>query len=472
MFESLSFRFRKDFRASGSPGSTIPRLARVTAIDRAVVFAGIGNVAAALIGVVNALLVASIFSPLVQGMFYAFGSLTALSVFFEFGIGQTIIQFASHEWAVASNGNRDPGREAAQARLTALSRISVAWYSACGLLVIFGISMAGVILFDRRGDEITGWLGPWLLLCAGSALNVVMTPLFLFIQVYKPPSVFWLYRLVYQLVYGLSLLCGIYLGAGLWSVGVATCLGLLWSSIYVGRYVGVLRHVWTLPWSGWALWYRELWPLQWKIATTSLCSYFVNPLLVLIAFHLGGPVLAGQLGMSGTANIFVLAVATGWVVTRGPKFAVLVAQGKAGELNLLFARANRAMLAVAVGGGLSLWSIVYLLNAIDHPLAERLVGPLPMALLAFAMILQTASIGAVTYIRAHKTECLGLVSLLTLAVSVFGSAAVASRWGAVGIALVYLVAVGAIQMPTALWCLGRLRSRKVGQRTPEFAPSN
>jgi O-antigen/teichoic acid export membrane protein len=216
--------------------------------------------------------------------------------------------------------------------------------------------------------------------------------------------------------------------------------------------------LWRPSAAGWAFWYRELWPVQWKVATTSLSSYFVNPLLVLVAFHYGDPVLAGQFGMSGAANILLLAIASAWVVTRSPRFAALVALGKSIELEQLFHRSRRAMLAVAVTGGAGLWMTVWALNYSEHPLAARLAPPLPMLLMILTTVLQTVTIGAITYARAHKVEALGLVSIASLLATVLGSVALTPKLGLIGIALAQLSTVALLQMPAALAALTRLRS--------------
>src|SRR5262245_41412245 len=71
----------------------------VTVIDRAAVFSVLTNTASLVLGPVTALLVATHFAPELQGFYYTFGSLTALQFLIELGLGQAIIQFASHEWA-------------------------------------------------------------------------------------------------------------------------------------------------------------------------------------------------------------------------------------------------------------------------------------------------------------------------------------------------------------------------------------
>jgi hypothetical protein len=313
---------------------------------------------------------------------------------------------------------------------------------------------------EDRGADVTGWIGPWVILCAGVAGNVLLIPVFLFIQACADTAVFWFYRFVYQLVYGLALGCSIYFGAGLWSMGIAAWLGLLWSGACATRFAIHFQPAQDAPTSSWDVWSQELWPLQWRAAMTWLSSYFTIPLLILVAFHYGDPVLAGQIGISGTAGVLIMAAASSWVVTRMPTLAILIAQARYAQAERLFRSALRVALMAAISGGLGLGIGVYVLEVAQHPLAERFVQSLPMALLMIAMVLQTAIVAVGAYIRAHKQEPLGLISVAVLICVVGCGAMLTPAWGAVGIGLAYVAVMGFVQMPAALWCLGRLRRRR------------
>jgi hypothetical protein len=436
--------------------SSVASIARMAALDRSVVFSVLGTLAAALLGTINTLLVASTFSQVTQGFFYTFGSLITLCILVEFGLGQTVIQFASHERARVNGETEGHAPRLESSRLAGFGQICLLWYLLCGLVVLGLLGPVGSVLLARREADMSAWLGPWALLCLGAAGNVLLTPFFILVQVFKDASVYWFYRLVYQIVYGLTLGCAIYLGAGLWAPGVATSIALLWSVAYAGRHTVLLRRPWASIRPTVSLWFHELWPVQWRIATSGLSAHFTIPLLVVVAFHRSGPVLAGQIGMSGAANALLLAVASSWVVTRAPAFAALAALGHAEELQRIFFRAWRAMLAVAATGAVTLWTAVWLLNRLQHPMAERLIGSVPMGLFVTATVLQSAVAGVVVYTRAHKREPLGLVNLAAVAVAVLSSAILAPVYGATGVAICHLAAVALVQVPAAAWCQSRL----------------
>ncbi|MBA3016726.1 MAG: hypothetical protein FP811_00965, partial [Desulfobacteraceae bacterium] len=68
-------------------------------VDRAVFFGLLTRIWQICAGPVTAILIATRFTPELQGYYYTFASLLALQIFVELGLGTVIIQFASHEWS-------------------------------------------------------------------------------------------------------------------------------------------------------------------------------------------------------------------------------------------------------------------------------------------------------------------------------------------------------------------------------------
>ena len=89
-----------------------------------------------------------IFIPLfltnqLQGYYYAFSSVSALSILAELGFSNIVLQFAAHEFAFLSFKDKqlsfeDPSKEIHLKKLASLFRFSVKW-----ILVIIGIAFPG-----------------------------------------------------------------------------------------------------------------------------------------------------------------------------------------------------------------------------------------------------------------------------------------------------------------------------------------
>ena len=447
------------------------RLLGILGVDRAVGYAVLGNFTALFLGPVTVLLIAWRFSPELQGYYYTFGSLLALQVFFELGLGQAIIQFASHDWSTLSldEKGRIVGDEAARSRLLSLGRLSFRWYGWAAILLVLGLGPAGYAFFSHTPTAGVSWPGPWAALCIGVGAGFALLPVFSLLQGCNQVPQFWFYRWIQQVVNGLSLWAAIILGAGLWTLAVASAAGFLWSVFFLlRRYSGFVGSFLSSPAGPRIHWRRDVWPVQWRIAISWIGAYFTTSFFAPVLFRLHGPVAAGQMGMTVTLSLVLLAVSSNWVVTKAPQFGVLIAQGDYWELDRLFRRSFLASIAVSCAGAVAIGLGVFLLHSVGHPLSARLLRPLPTFLLMSGTVLNSATMGLSVYLRAHKREPLAPVYLLT-ALVVFATVLVlGARFGALGITAGYLGAITVVQLPLSIIVFQRRRAE--WHRVPSASP--
>jgi O-antigen/teichoic acid export membrane protein len=437
------------------------RLLRVLGVDRAVGYAVLGNLTVLILGPVTVLLIAWRFSPELQGYYYTFGSLVALQALFDMGLGQAIIQFASHDWSALSLDDSGwvVGDEAARSRLLSLGRMSFKWYGWASIMLFFGLGPAGYAFFSRGPAASVSWTGPWIALCVGVAAGFTLLPIFSLLQGCNQVPQFWFYRWIQQIVNGLSLWAAILFGAGLWTLPVASAVGLLWSAFFLlRRYPYFVRFFLSVP-SGTSIrWRTEVWPVQWRIAISWIGAYLTTALFVPILFRLSGPVVAGQMGMTVTLAMVLMAVSSTWVVTKGPRFGVLIALGEYQELDRLFRKSFVASLAVSCLGAVAIGLGIFLLHRLHHPLSARILPPLAAYLLLMGAVLNSATLGMSVYLRAHKQEPLATVFLVTALVVLTLALTLGERFGAFGVTAGYLGTLALIQLPLSIMVF---RRRKV-----------
>ena len=436
------------------------RLLRVLGVDRAVGYAVLGNLTALILGPFTVLIIAWRFSPELQGYYYTFGSLMALQALFDLGLGQAIIQFASHEWSALSldEKGRIVGDEAALSRLLSLGRMSFKWYGWAAILLVIGLGPGGYAFFSKSPGGGVSWSGPWAALCIGVGAGFTLLPVFSLLQGCNQVPQFWFYRWIQQVVNGISIWAAILLGAGLWTMPVASAAGLLWSVFFLlRRYPGFIGSFLTPP-AVRIRWRTEVWPLQWRIAISWIGAYFTTSLFVPILFRLSGPVAAGQMGMTITLSFVLLAVSSNWVVTKGPRFGVLIAQGEYRELDRLFRKSFLSSITTSCIGAVTISLGVFLLHRFQHPLSARILSPLPTVLLLSATVLSSATLGISIYLRAHKREPLAPVYLLTSLVVLALALMLGERFGALGITAGYLGVIAVIQLPLSYVVFKRRRA--------------
>lgn len=423
-------------------------------IDRAVFFAVLSKVWALPAGLVTILLVAAVFSPELQGYYYTFSSVLALQVFAELGLGTVITYYASHEWAKL--GLDDHGRVVGDAdalsRLKSLAQFALKWYIAAGVAMAVVLAGGGLVFFAAAGDQVFPWKGPWVVLCLVTGLALCMMPVWALLEGCNQVSSVYTYRFVQSVALSFGAWAAIYWDAELWVASISGIAGLIVAGSLIGRRHGtLLRTILLVKPTGPGLqWRTDMLPMQWRIALSWISGYFVFSLFTPVLFHYHGPVVAGQMGMTLALVNALIAVALSWVTPKAPRFGLLIAQGKYTELDRLFWRLTAIVLAVTAVGALAIWALVFVLNHIHHPFANRLLTPASTGYLLLATIIVAVSAPMATYLRAHKKEPLLPLSLVSGLLTGIAVVVLGKHYSAEGIAIAYLAVTAAVTPFVAL----------------------
>jgi O-antigen/teichoic acid export membrane protein len=441
---------------------TVQAVARRTQVDRAVLYSILQSLVVFGTGPLTALLIAVRFSPELQGYYYTFGSFATLQVFAEFGIGQAIIQFASHEWArlsFAADGEV-AGDPDARSRLISLARIALYWYSIMAAVGIAILLVGGYAFFMRAGDHGVNWLGPWIAFSTALAVNLALMPMFYLLQGCNQVAEFWRYRLILQVLNGGTTIIALLGGAQLWSLPIASFVCIGWSLLFLWRrYPQMFRLVMSIPSGARIRWRTEVWPMQWRVAVSWLSNYFTSQMFAPILFQFATPAVAGRMGLTISLSNALLSLASSWITTKAPHFGILIAQGKFKALDSQFLRAFFMSMGVAAAGALCTWAGIALLNVLHVPLAERILAPLPAALLLLSSLIAVAILALATYLRAHRKEPLVYVMLITTVLTAITSLLTAAPLGVEGVLLSYLMLLVGFELPLCIAIFRRSRSK-------------
>ncbi len=436
--------------------SLLRRLADTLGIDRAVAFTVLARGWSSLTGIGTLLFIARYLTPAEQGFYYTFYSLVALQIVFELGFSVVILQVASHEAAhleLAPDG-RITGPAQAHGRLADVLQKSVRWYTIGSVLMAASLVPVGLAFFhhaDRRAAAATSvhYVLPWLLVVVASSCTFQVDPLFSFLEGcgYVPEVARTRLR---QSVAGTVLGWGAFLlHGGLYAPG---CFIL--GQALAGGWFLASKRAFLLPLlrhksSDFRIdWRREVWPFQWRIAISWLAGYITSQLFNPILMNSRGPVEAGQMGMSLSVCGTLSALAVAWMNTKAAPFGRLIARREYAALDRSFFRALRQSVLAAVAGCGAVWVVLYLLGRWgirSHGvlLSNRLLAPVPLAMLLFGTVGNIVVFAEALYLRAHKQEKF-MINSIAGAVYIAPVAYLLGRWGdphggAWGIAAAYAV---------------------------------
>ena len=429
---------------------------RALGMDKAVAYTFLARAVNIVGSTGTVLLIVRFLSPVEQGYYYTLLSLVALQMVFELGFAFVIQQLAAHECVHLElrAGGHVSGDPVAHARLASTLQLSVRWYSVAAGAMGLILAPLGMHFFSchaAAGAGQVAWQGPWLLAVVVSMVGLWCQPFYSFLdgcgqvravaalrlrQAAAGMVLAWAAMLLHHGLYAPALVIAGQCGTGLFFLAARRRL-----------LTGLLRY----PAGDASIrWRREVWPFQWRIAVSWMCSYLTIQVFIPILFALRGPVEAGQMGMSLSITGYMTSLVLPWISTKATPFGCMIAERRFQGLDQLFLRtlgqalAVFCMIALAAGLGVSLLTVA------APRLAARMVSPELFALLLVAAGANCVVQSLGTLLRSFKREPFLAQSLAVASLTLLLAALTAPRWGNTGVTLSYLAAMAGISLPSAL----------------------
>jgi hypothetical protein len=439
------------------------RLLRALGMDGAVTYTFLARAANIAGSTGTVLLIVRFFTPAEQGYYYTLLSLASLQVVFEMGFSFVVQQLAAHECVHLTLGSDGEvsGDAEAHARLASALQLTLRWYTVAAVAMCLVLTPLGIAFFSRHqtaGAAPVAWLGPWLCVVLAVSVGLWCTPLYSFLEGCGHVRAVAAMRLRQAAATSACAWVPMLLGHGLYSPAAAgggyIAAGLLFVFAHRRLLAGLLRY----PAGANAVcWTREVWPFQWRIAVSWICSYFTVQILIPMIFVLRGPVEAGQIGMSLSITSYMTVLALAWTSTKATPFGVLIARRRFGELDQLFRRTLGQSLAAFAGIAVGVCAGAFLLPIVAPRLAARIVPPKFFAVLVLAAGANCIVQSLAVLLRSFKSEPFLAQSLVVAVLTLVLAALAMPRWGDPGAALSYLTATAVIGLPFALAVFVRAR---------------
>ncbi|MGY6038921.1 hypothetical protein [Aeromonas sp. AE23HZ002T15] len=382
-------------------------------IDKSILYVIINRGWGVISGVISLWLITHYLSLELQGYYYTFASILALQIIFELGLGTVLLQFASHEMSGLKfiDGSLF-GDKVRLDRLLSLIRFSIKWYSIIAIGIVSFIIPIGINFFSAQGDFLSvnlseKWVFPWMSLVACSALSLWITPILSIAEGCGFVARIAKLRLIQTLIGSVLMWSALLSGFGLYATAASSFslffVGVIWIRFNFYKVIrqAFARAVGTVNAISWK---TEILPLQWRIAISWLCGYFIFNMFNPVAFKYYGVEFAGKLGMSITIVNLMLNLSLSWVMTKAPLFGNYIAQDKTEELNALYESTFKQSIIFLCLVILMANIVLFILSKTGMPIVDRLLSPELFMLLCLTAIGNHIVACQATYVRAHKVE--------------------------------------------------------------------
>lgn len=444
-----------------------------TGLDRAVLFTVLSRFWVALAGVLTVLLIARFLTPTEQGFYYTFYSIVALNVVFELGFTFVILQLSAHESARLTflPDGRVEGDAVAHSRLASVLQHSVRWYSIAALLMLAALLPGGLYFFGahQQGGTVA-WRAPWCLLVIASAIRFQIDPVISFVEGCG------FVRQVAQMMLGQNALASLLAwGAmashhGLFAPAMLVFGQAIAQVIFLSKnprrrlLTRLLSHPTNQDRVSWE---REIWPFQWRIAITWLCSYFISQLFNPVLFVYQGAQAAGRMGMSLSIATSIGTLGMAWMSTKASPFGSMVARNEIGALDRLFFQTLRQS-TLLLASGATAFFLALVVGAYMFPqVAGRVLPPWAFALLLLTTLMNHITFCQALYLRAHKREPFLKQALLVAALLTVSTFLLGRTYGANAVTVGYFVIAGVLGLGLATCIFTSKRREWHGSAMPD-----
>ena len=408
----------------------------------------------ALSGLVTILLLTHFLTPIQQGWYYSFLSLSALYTLFDLGLSVVLVQFSAHLFINMKWLNR--GRIVGEFRDQFLSLIgqSLRLYSLLGLVFCFLMIPAGIFFFGGKDSEsivINDWRLPWVCLVIATAANLLTLPFLALVEGSGRVAEIYGVRLLQGVLGSLACWIALSLGGGLWATSMLPIVGFLVAMLWLTFHKpDLLKNFWRI--SGRRFhWSNDIWPLQWRMGLSWLSGYFLTQIYTPILFYFHGATVAGQMGLSLTLANMLGLLAQSWIARRVPAMAQAVGRKDWELFDQIFKRDLIISVVTFIFGALALCGLHYYFSFTFY--SKRTLQFLPFLGLLIVVFVNHINGALASQLRSYKKEPLVWVSLASAILTVPVAFVAATNYSAGGVVLAILAVQLIMTLPFSvhLW---------------------
>ena len=387
--------------------------------DKAVLFGFSNKFWLFISSAVTAPIIIIYFSPTLQGFYYTFIGVLGIQSLFVLGLGQLLQQFISHEWIKINHlpGKGFEGDSQAILKLSFIKQFTIKWFSILSLLLFLTLSIGGYFFMKQTsynsGIPISFWLAPWLVISFLKSLQLFISPGVTFLEGINEVENVNRFRFSQSLQERITSWIIIIIGGKLWLFSAAAGINILGQlNFFKKKYSSILKDLIKLKSKKNDMWKREILPLQWKYAVSSLSGYLNFSFIVPLIFWFLGAVTAGQMGITWAIITMFWGLSVTLITTKIPTFAMYAANKDYKKLDKLFLNSTVVSTIFLVFTSVLLLIIIVIFSIYYPEISSRFLPLLPFTMFSLSIIPHHLKFAMTSYMRALKQEPFWKISII------------------------------------------------------------
>ncbi|KSV57504.1 lipopolysaccharide biosynthesis protein [Acetivibrio ethanolgignens] len=360
----------------------------------------------------------------VQGYWYTFGSIAALTSFADLGFTSIMTQYTAHEYTYLTLDEKKRcfvGDNNKLERIASLFKFIVKWIIVVLCIAFLIIATVGCIIFTGKNDNVY-WLTPWILYVFGTVINFSMEVGLSFFEGCSQFHITQKIRIVASTTHCLLTIVLLVLDMNLFALAIPlyvkaaiVAIGLLNKYGFAIKQMVAIKNNTRINWIG------DIIPLLIRYAVSWMSGYFAQQIYNPIAFSRFSASEAGLVGYCISIVSAIYSVANVWNLLAVPQYNMAVEKKDWRKMDYLMKKNLLLSIITYIIG------IAALFGTSIIPFSNRLIwshilSPKAVVMLAINYLCSIIIYVEATYLRAHKKEpfmiisvCSGLISsILTL----------------------------------------------------------
>lgn len=367
---------------------------------------------------ISFILITACLTEIEQGYYFTFASLLGISIFFELGLGIILTHFASHQFSKLkwNDNGKLVGNKQSLDFIKTLTQKSFFWYILAAILMSVVIIFMGMEIFSSKENvENIEFYLPWTLLIIFFSINTSLIPLTSILEGCGGVKNVQKLRFLQQVLIIPFTWLALSLDGKLYVIFIEyfgyTMILFYWLFTNYKSFISQMFSSNNL-FNNNISWFKDIFPLQWKIALSWISSYFLGYLFVPLLFYYSSEVIAGQMGMTLKITGYVYLFSMAWMNTKIPTFGSLINLNKFNELKILFNKSFKSSLFASFFSSFSLIILMLILYNLNIEFSNRLLPINLIILLCIANIFNVVFSSVGGYLRSFKKEPMLYITLL------------------------------------------------------------
>ncbi len=349
----------------------------------------------------------------VQGYWYTFGSIAALTTFADLGFTTIMTQFAAHEFTylkLDSDLKIFVGDEEKIERISSLFQFVIRWITKVVCLATVIIFVAGIIMFSGKSDGVL-WFPQWILFVFGTIVDFVSQIELSFFEGCNQFAITQKIKTISGCIHCIVTILLLAMGFGLFALGIPLLVKTMAVYLMSRKSFGAsISQMIKCPVRTKVNWKTDFVPLLGKYAISWISGYFAMQIYNPLAFSKYGAVTAGRVGYCLSIVNAIYSVANVWNFLAVPKYNMQVEEKKWREMDHTLKGNLIYSLGTYILGGTVLL-VAMCIPALQGILVHRLLSFGAIITLLTAYIFSIIIYALAIYLRAHKQEPFMVVSV-------------------------------------------------------------